>query len=630
MERKNILKHEDIETIGWEPGDMGLISSVSRKTGKAVQVGCQLVNSQSLPVTPHTGLFAVVATVHDEDGGHYGKLVKYQTILGDIRLIYISNQSSKSNNAWMEMVDHGFHLEMEPEVTTKLHRLIRRRISDNFVPFAEKAGYCKAFHGFILPDGLYTSNGKKLVVYEDTSRELPLNLAGSYDVWKEQIAAEAVKYSLPTFALCVAFSSMLFPFVDIGTIFVHFYEESSKGKTLLLQLAASIYGNASDPRNAAAKSLISQWNATPAGLQGMAALYNGSIALLDELHKCADKDFPNAIYALCGGIEKTRAKSNGKLQQAKTWVFPGLSSGEQSGREKIARSKEEATLGRLIRFLDIKVVGQMFTGLNDFDAGALATELKSLCATHFGHAARDFMAKLLALAPDHEALQVMIQSEWQALYKELCPTDLARTEMRVMHHFALFALAGKLAVRFGILPMSEEAVMKSVAEVRDIWLEEMKGEAAKLAEEARKASAPDFVGMLKAAIIGGIHRFSTTDDAKPKANVLGYIQKSRTTGEPSYYLLKPETFEVIFDGHNLLAVCEYLCNKGVLVRGRNQYKKSHRIHSIIGKDGNSATQRLYTIKADILDDPEEPKLNTCEVPEQEYLAFQEWQKHQAA
>ena len=632
MTNLHFLTQDEIDQIGWEPSTPLLIQHPNAALyQKSPQTGYRLMNQGGDASTaPHLGLFAVVATVHDQDGNHFGKLIKFQSASGSVRTLYVPNRSQAmgGNKVLGELIDAGFPMEWDSEVTSTLLRYIRIRKIPNggFVPYAKTIGYSKVFAGFVLPDGLYRREGKKAVVYENTAPDMPLHVRGSYDTWKQEIAKPAVQYHLPAFALMVAFAAMLFPFIDLGTIFAHFWSKSSRGKTMLLQLAASVFGNGSDPRNSSERSYICQWNATPSGLLGMAALYNSCIGLFDEIHKCEDADLDKAIYAMCGGVDKARAKSSGKLQEQQTWVFPGLSSGEESGYEKLKRTKKEETLGQMIRFLDIEVPPQMFTGLDDTAGETLANTLKGLCGRHYGHAARDFMQQLMALKDSHDELCQWISEEESALYTALCPPNLSTPEMRVMHHFALFALAGQLTVRFDILPMTEDAVIASISYVRDLWLAHMKVNAETLAKEAAES---DYVALLKKAILRDAHLYPLNTDKTAKANVKGYIQIGHDK-DPTTYLLKPETFAAIFKGHDLRQVKDYLVAQGVMLRGSDRFKINYRISSLIGKDGKSMSKGLYTIKAEILDDPEELKPVTCEVPPEDYAAFLKWQQEHSA
>ncbi len=600
----HFLTQDELDKVPWMTG--GNTFRPFPNFVKKPQTGYVLtVNNGERIETAHCGMITAAATVHDEQGANFGKLIKYESVTGHIHINYISHSALQNNtNALNELVDRGYLLHNNPEIAKKLQRHLYQSKITPFVPYAEQTGYSKKFHGFVLPDGLYIKDGKKLVFYENDSSDLPLHVHGSYPIWKEEIAKKVVKFHLPAFALIVAFSSMLFPFVDLGTILVHFYGLSGKGKTLLLQLAASIFGRGSDPRNADIKSLISQWNATPTGLEGMAALYNGTLGLLDEIHKCDDKHFANAIYALCGGINKTRGKSTGELQKNKTWVFPGLSSGEQSGLEKIKNSKEEATLGRMIRFLDIHVDFQYLYGHDEVTGGILATDLKTKCSNHYGHAARDFMQQLLALAGDYETLRDLINEEKDLIHKQLYTADSPTEEIRVMQHFALFVLAGYYAVRFNILPMTEEEVFSSVCFVRDIWLRHMKEHAEAIKKQQNLKE--DYVDMLRKAIRNNVKSYQKTTDEKPIANCKGYIKTDIHGGEINAYLLWPKTFEDIFKGCDIDDVIKDLIAKNFLFPGSDPEHdtRNHRISSLFGKNGKHAQIRFYTIDSSIIDDPE--------------------------
>lgn len=596
-----LLTLEELEKADWMPDTNYFKRFPQPSFNKIPPMGFRLFMDTVDTSTQyhHCGFINAVAVVYDELGDNYGRLIKFESKSKAIHAIYISDVDLKNNSKALDkLVKKGYLLISDSIVAKRLQEALSLINVNKFVPFATQTGYSKKFHGFILPDGLYTKDGKNLVIYDTKkTNNLPLNICGNYDTWKNEIVTKVVKYSIPTFSLIVAFSSLLFPFVDIGTIFVHFYGFSSRGKTLLLQLAASVFGNGGDPRNTD-KSLITQWNKTPSALGAMAALYNGSVGLIDELHKCDNKNFPNAIYALCGGVDKSRSNSKGDLQETKTWRFPGLSSGEESGFDKINKTKEEATLGRMIRFLDIHIKGQIFEGLDDIAAEKLATNVKLNCSNHYGHAARDFMQQLLQINDDHDKLKELIVNEKEVIFDKLNKPGLSQEEIRVMHHFALFALAGYYASRFNILPISEEQVFDSVCYVRDIWLEHMKDYAQNIINQQKEKT--DYVEMLRRAIVDNIHLYQDDNDQKPKANCKGYL---KLVEEDKYtYLLKKNTFEDIYKGCNLDLVTKELCEKNILLRDPDQLKKRHPIKSIIGKNGKSAIKRLYTIDSSITDD----------------------------
>jgi len=156
--------------------------------------------------TPHVGLFVLVATVHDEKQSNFGKLIKFKNDMDVDCVIYLSNLSLRNGSALNELVHKGFYMETDAQVTHKLQRYILLTKCDNFVPYVNSTGYSKAFNGFVLPDGFYAKDGKKLVVYDQRADDLPLDVNGSYEVWKNDVAGNAVQYTIPAFALIVPFS----------------------------------------------------------------------------------------------------------------------------------------------------------------------------------------------------------------------------------------------------------------------------------------------------------------------------------------------------------------------------------------------------------------------------------------
>lgn len=551
-----------------------------------------------------TGFFSLVANVYDEDEKNYGVLMKYRTRMGSDKLMYLS----LTDDFFEKLTEDSFYLKNDPVVLDAIKEMIHYPLTkyEYFVPYFSRCMYSKKFHGFSLPDGLYTKDGKKYIVYDNKNAQNSnvLGVSGSYDEWKSNIASHLVKYPIPTFALLVSFAALLYPFVNLGTIIVHFYGDGSRGKTALLQFAGSVFGRGSEPKNDNDASFLSTWSGTGAGLEAMASMYNGTVGLLDELHLIKDADFPQAIYSLCGGASKSRSKSNGKLQSNSKWRFPALSSGEESGFEKILKTKNP-TLGQFVRFLDVPVTEQIFTEFNGElvldkkGSEALASHLKNACSLHYGHAGRDFMTQLLNLADNHEQLQSLVAQQRTDIFNHLCSVELKQEEMRVMHHFALFVLAGYLAVDFGILPLEKADVLNAVVKMRDLWCKNKQSNQSMALEKYNPQK--DYVSMLRQGIIKDVHSYGYTTDLKIKGNCKGFLKCKRYGQEMNAYLLYPKTFEDIFSGCDLKEVCEKLSETGFLLRDKDQYKRLHRIAALTGNNGGSARVALYTIDSSIIE-----------------------------
>lgn len=76
----------------------------------------------------------------------------------------------------------------------------------------------------------------------------------------------------------------------------HFRGSSSSGKTTALHLAASVFGQPS--------RYIRLWRTTANGLEGLAALHNDSLLILDELSQADPKEAGEAAY--CWQTDRAR------------------------------------------------------------------------------------------------------------------------------------------------------------------------------------------------------------------------------------------------------------------------------------------------------------------------------------
>ena len=554
--------------------------------------------------------FVVAAFVSSELGTNYGLLIKFTDKSSEQRLVYLSLADIDANKHIRILLQRGFHISADPDVRNKFKSFLQRwKLKvDYMIPFVNELGYSAKYHGYFMADALYLKDTKKYIWFDATNDSYlkQVTPAGSYEKWKENIGSVAVKYPLPAFSLIYALSAPLLQLIDLSTMFVHFYGNSSRGKTLLLQLATSTHANAIDP-NVGGNSYIQNWNTTNAGLENMARLFNGSIGVFDELHMCDDKQFAQSIYTICSGSSKTKATGNGNAQKKHDWKFLALSSGEQSGFEKLSKSNITfATLGRASRFVDVLVKNQIFTDfdgneLESIESEKLATKLKEECGLNFGHAGRDFVQQLLNLADSQEQLKKLIEQEMSIMFDKLTAgLTLKNQERRVMRNFAMIAVAGNFAVMFDILPMTEEQVFATVSHVRDIWLKEMEH------FHSQKAKSEDYTVMLKRWLAKNINKFSALTDPEPKNNCKGYYQLLARGVKSNLYLLTSDSFYEVFGDSKISDVSTELVSKNILIPlldddgNLKRYQKSYRVSSIAGTDGYPAPVRLYTIDMGIL------------------------------
>lgn len=172
--------------------------------------------------------------------------------------------------------------------------------------------------------------------------------AGSFEEWKNTI----VEYVLPQVALqlitILGLSSVTMGFLQDemdGSIFVHIYGKSSKGKTTGGMAAISSAGN---PNIVAKNTLFADYGDTSNYLISMLAGNHGFPIVFDELSKAQATNLSQFVYNVCNGKDKGRLKSNSEQRDTKTWCTTVLSTGESS---LLARCNNNA--GLLVRVLEI-------------------------------------------------------------------------------------------------------------------------------------------------------------------------------------------------------------------------------------------------------------------------------------
>lgn len=93
-------------------------------------------------------------------------------------------------------------------------------------------------------------------------------------------------------------------------------------------------------------SYIRLWRATANGLEGLAALHNDGLLILDELSLIDPREAGEAAYLLANEQGKARASRAGTARPSAKWRLLFLSSGEESLAALMARSGRKANAGQ--------------------------------------------------------------------------------------------------------------------------------------------------------------------------------------------------------------------------------------------------------------------------------------------
>lgn len=357
------------------------------------------------------------------------------------------------------------------------------------------------------------------------------------------------------FALSLAFAGPLTNIVGEDSGGFHLRGSSSIGKTTILKAAASVWGNPT--------SYSRLWRATANGLEGLAALHNDGLLVLDELSQIDPREAGEAAYLLANGQGKARAARNGTARQSARWRLLFLSAGEESLSALMARVGRKVTAGQEIRLADIDA--DAGAGLGAFEAlngcatpAALALAVKDAATCCHGAVGVDW---LRAVVKDRDQLAELITDGVLQFVKEKVPGDAAGQVLRVAQRFGLVAVAGELATHYGLTGWPEGEANNAVGKCFAVWLESFGG-AGNREERAFLSHVRSFFEM------HGASRFEDmkATDEQRIINRAGFFRIN--ADDTREYLVLPEVFKRdICVGVDAKTATTYLLKHGWIVPG---------------------------------------------------------------
>ena len=375
---------------------------------------------------------------------------------------------------------------------------------------------------YVLPDTVYGVTEEDTVLQSSQHGGL-YRTSGTMEGWRE-IAELCVGNSRLSFALCAAFAGPLLRPAGLEGGGFSFEGGSSSGKTTALQIAASVWGGPEHVRS---------WRATDNGLEGIAALHNDNVLILDEMGQVNGRVLAECAYMLANGQGKGRSNREGGIRRSQNWRLLFLSSGELGLSDKLAENGLKSRGGQEVRFVGLPVDSSMLTSLHGLpDAGAVANRIKLLASEHYGHAGHDFLQKLTKVETLN-AVRAEIGPAMADAVRHLVPEGADGQVRRVAMRFALCGMAGMLALRLGILPEKLDVLNCIEICFRD-WLTARGGTGA-FEDTAILSTVRLFIER------HGASRFQDLDTQM--STCINRVGFQRTRNGTTEYLILPESFK---------------------------------------------------------------------------------------
>ena len=378
--------------------------------------------------------------------------------------------------------------------------------------------------------------------------------AGTLAGWQSSIGSRCEGNPLLLLSVCASLAGALLFHVQRQGGGFHIVGDSSTGKSSAILAGASVWGHGEDFKRT--------WRATGNGLEGIASQRNDTLLALDEIGEADPREIGAVVYAIANGTGKARASRNGAAKAAKRWRVMLFSSGELGLSALMAEGGKRSRAGQEIRLLDIaarRTYGA-WDNLHGLAGGReFSDAIQRASVTDYGHAGPEFIRQLLA-SGDADKLP-----GWLASMGAKFPSANGQ-EGRAAERFALVALAGELAIKFGVLSIPSGTVQIAMLELFDVW-RAGRGEGPSEDRQILKSIA-DFIAR------HGDTRFSSADDPHGEARDRAGYWEASPSGR--LYLFNRPGLEEATKGYDMGRVVQALDSVGAITKrelGKNQHKK---------------------------------------------------------
>lgn len=244
---------------------------------------------------------------------------------------------------------------------------------------------------------------------------------GSLDAHLQALRAAWNAEPICAAVICASFAAPLLKPLHAANFAIHLPGESSRGKTSMLKIAASVWGDPNSPH------WLASWNVTAAGAEARAAMMSDLPQCYDEIGSGEAQAIERLMYTLINGGGRTRSSRDIALRETLTWRTIVLSTGEREIADELTATG-----------VQVRVVQLPIAGFGKLSALQIDT-LREACVVNSG-AAGDAWAKSLVAGND---------DQWKVTRAALA-TLTAR-----LRALSTDPLQGRIAAYFALLAVTE-------------------------------------------------------------------------------------------------------------------------------------------------------------------------------
>lgn len=263
------------------------------------------------------------------------------------------------------------------------------------------------WHGnqFVLPQPLAANDNaapieldRSIGPLEQATEPVHQRAGADFDAHVRALAKPMAASAECALAVFAALAAPLLCILGQRNFALHLCGSSSLGKTSMLRVAASVYGN---PHSAA---WVASWNATLTALEQRAAMLCDLPQFYDEIGGGDLERLQEAVYMLANGEGRSRSSKDLQMRATLSWRTVVISTGERE------LATEQDAAGAQARVINLPVQG--FGALTGAEIDAAVTA----CTAHYGAVGRAWLQVLVNL---DDAGRAHVRALYNAAHVEL-------------------------------------------------------------------------------------------------------------------------------------------------------------------------------------------------------------------
>ncbi|GEM_PF-567885 len=412
------------------------------------------------------------------------------------------------------------------------------------------------YGAYIMPDGEITGTPHSRVLFNGRSAAAGgYRVRGTAQSWREQVAGLVAGNPSMMLGVAAALAAPLVGLAGADGFGVHFFQQSSAGKTTTASIATSLYG---DP-----DALRLTWYGTALGIANEALAHNDALMPLDEVGQGSNpRDVATSAYTLFNGVGKLQGAKDGGNRALKRWRTVAVSTGEMDMETFLISGGLIPKAGQLVRLLNVPLEkATVFHGLASGQAHADA--LRRACQQHHGAAGREWIAWLAAHPQDAGDAVAAASERWRGLI----PADYGEQVHRVAERFAVMEAA--LLLARAITGWSEQESRDAIQHGFNAWVREFG-----TGNREHRQIIEQTEAFLNAHGRSRYAPLPWSPQDLPVRDLAGYRDKGRQDSDPLVFYTFPATFEnEIAAGFNPKQFARVLAEARMLEPGTDRYKK---------------------------------------------------------